>query len=63
MPNNRGGCTGVTIQWSKTDLNEECGLIIDLCVVCAKIMSFVQEVFYFLFHCNINEVLRLRQEV
>ena len=41
----------------------ECGLIIDFCVVCAKIMLFMQEVFYFLSHCDINEVLRLSQEV
>ena len=41
----------------------ECGLIIDFYVVCAKIMSFVQEVFYFLSHCDINEALRVSKEV
>mgnify|MGYP007039315990 CR=1 FL=1 len=44
-------------------LNGECGLTIDFCVVCAKIMSFMQEVFYFRSHCDINEALRLSQEV
>jgi hypothetical protein len=39
-------------------LNGECGLIIDFCVVCAKIMSFVYVLFFYLFCCDINKASR-----
>lgn len=40
-------------------LNGECGLNSDFCVVYAKSVSFVQGVFYFLFHCDIKETFGL----
>lgn len=43
-------------EFKKEFLNGECGLIIDFCVVCAGSILFFS-------NCDINETLRLRQEV
>ena len=40
-------------------MNGECGLIIHFCVVCAKMMSFVHIVFFYLFCCGIDKASRV----